>query len=209
MFPSKTIEDAVKELSKFPGIGKKTATRLALFLLKSEQDSVERLATALVDLKTKTRFCKTCGNISESDLCRICSSHNRNKSVICIVQDFQDIIALENTGQYNGVYHVLGGLISPLEGIGPSDIAIDQLMARIDEEEVNEVVMAISATMEGDTTVFYISKLLKDKPINISVISRGISVGGELEYADEITLGRSIMNRVPYQEQNASPRSSK
>lgn len=198
MFPSKTIENAVDELSRFPGIGKKTATRLALFLLKSNQESVEKLAQAIIDLKTKTRFCETCGNISESERCRICDSHNRNKQVICIVQDFQDIIAIENTGQYNGVYHVLGGLISPLEGIGPDDIAIPALMDRIGKEEINEVVLAISATMEGDTTAFYISKLLKDKHVRVSVISRGISVGGELEYADEITLGRSITNRVPY-----------
>jgi len=198
MYPSKSIENAVNELSKFPGIGKKTATRLALFLLKSEQHSVERLAEAIVELKTKTKFCKTCGNISESDLCRICEAHNRNQQLLCIVQDFQDIIALENTGQYNGLYHVLGGLISPLEGIGPADIAIDSLMNRIDKGEINEVVMAVSATMEGDTTAFYLSKLLREKNLNITVISRGISVGGELEYADEITLGRSIMNRVPY-----------
>jgi recombination protein RecR len=204
MFPSKTIESAVKELSKFPGIGKKTATRLALFLLKSEQESVERLAGSLVDLKTLTKFCVTCGNISESDSCRICSSLNRNKQVLCIVKDFQDIIALESTGQYNGIYHVLGGLISPLEGIGPGDIAIGNLMDRIDLGEITEIVMALNATMEGDTTAFYISKLLKDSDVRVSAISRGISVGGELEYADEITLGRSIMNRVPYLDQNSS-----
>ena len=200
MFPSKTIENAVQELSKFPGIGKKTATRLALYLLKAEQDSVEKMANAIVELKTKTKFCTVCGNISEADLCRICDSHNRNKQILCVVQDFQDIIALENTGQYNGVYHVLGGLISPLEGVGPNDIAIQPLMDRVQKGDVTEVVMAISATMEGDTTAFYISKLLREQNVNISVISRGISVGGELEYADEITLGRSIMNRVPYQQ---------
>ena len=197
-FPSATIEKAVEQLSRFPGVGSKSALRMTLFILRSNEDLVRELAGALVDLKTKTRFCAKCGNISEQEYCTICSSVNRNKQIVCVVKDFQDIIAIENTGQYNGVYHVLGGLISPMEGVGPSDIRIEELLQRVDEEQIEEVIMALSANMEGDTTVFYISKRLVESGVRISSIARGIAVGGELEYADEITLGRSITQRVPY-----------
>lgn len=198
IFPSKTIEEAVNELSRFPGIGKKTAIRMAIHLLKKDEKDVTRLAEAIVRLKTHTTFCKTCGNISEKEICTVCSSVNRNKSLICVVRDFQDIIAIENTGQYNGVYHVLNGLISPLDGVGPDDLRIEPLLQRVRALESPELIFALSANMEGDTTSFYISKKLSDHPVKISVISRGIAVGGELEYADEITLGRSIQNRTPY-----------
>lgn len=197
-FPSETIEKAVEQLSRFPGIGKKTALRMTLFLLKDKPELVERMTTAIGELKTKVTYCTTCGNVSDKEKCSICLSVNRNKQLICVVKEFQDIISIENTGQYNGVYHVLGGVISPIEGIGPEDITISELLNRVDTQEVKELVFALSANMEGDTTAFYISRKLEGKNVNISAISRGISVGGELEYADEITLGRSIVNRVPY-----------
>lgn len=198
-FSSETIEKAVEQLSRFPGIGKKTALRMTLFLLKDKTDSVERMAQAMVDLKTKVVYCKTCGNVSEKEICGICSSVNRNKKMICVVKDFQDIISIENTGQFPGVYHVLGGVIAPMDGIGPDDLRINELLQRVDEDAVEELVFALSANMEGDTTAFYISRKLEGKNVRISAIARGIAVGGELEYADEITLGRSILNRVPYQ----------
>jgi len=198
-FPSATIEKAVEQLSRFPGVGKKSALRMTLFILRSEKHVAAELAKAIVDLKEKTSYCTRCGNIAESELCSICSSVNRSQEVICVVKDFQDIIALENTGSYTGQYHVLGGLISPMQGVGPSDIRIEELIERVSRDNVKEVIMALSANMEGDTTEFYISKKLKDSNVSISSIARGISVGGELEYADEITLGRSIVNRVPYQ----------
>jgi len=197
-FPSNSIEKAVEQLSKFPGVGKKSALRMTLFLLRSDNSVAEALAQAIIDLKEKTQFCKTCGNISEAEICNICTSVNRNKGMLCVVRDFQDIIALENTGRYNGVYHVLGGLISPMQGVGPSDIRIDELVERVGKGEITEVILALNANMEGDTTEFYISKKLANVKVNISSLARGISVGGELEYADEITLGRSILNRVPY-----------
>lgn len=197
-FPSESIQKAVDELSRFPGIGKKSALRMALFLLKSNQDDVEKLSKVLVDLKTKTRFCQECGNICEGDMCNICTSVNRNKDLICVVRDFQDIIAIENTGQYNGVYHVLGGLISPLEGIMPSDLTIDKLLNRIAACDKAEMIMALSANSEGDTTAYYIGKQVEGQGVKVSSVARGIAVGGELEYTDEITLGRSIINRVPF-----------
>lgn len=174
---------------------------MTLFLLRSDISVAEALAQSIIDLKEKTRFCSICGNICESDICNICNSVNRKKDLLCVVRDFQDIIALENTGRYGGVYHVLGGLISPMQGIGPSDIRIDELIQRVNEGEIKEVILALNANMEGDTTEFYISKKLKDANVNISSLARGISVGGELEYADEITLGRSILNRVPYHQE--------
>ena len=197
-FSSSTIEKAVEQLSRFPGIGKKTALRMTLFLLKDKPEHVEMLAGAMVDLKTKVKFCSTCGNITESELCNICTSVNRNKKLICVVKDFQDIISIENTGQFNGVYHVLGGVIAPMEGIGPDDLAISELLNRIKNEGVEELVFALSANMEGDTTTFYIARKVEGLNLKMSAIARGIAVGGELEYADEITLGRSILNRVPY-----------
>jgi recombination protein RecR len=197
-YPSATIEKAVEQLSRFPGIGKKSALRMTLFLLRSSEEVGDEMAKAIVELQKNTKFCTICGNISDQEECSICRSVNRNQEVICVVKDFQDVIALENTGQYSGLYHVLGGLISPMQGIGPSDIRIDSLIKRVEERNAKEIIMALSASMEGDTTAFYIGKRLKDLQVNISSIARGISVGGELEYADEITLGRSIRNRVPY-----------
>jgi recombination protein RecR len=197
-FSSKAVESAVNELSKLPGVGKKTALRLVIYLLKSEESYVNKLGDSIMKLKTDVVFCSVCGNISEGSVCNICASVNRDQTVICVVKDFQDIMAIENTGQYNGVYHVLGGVISPLDGIGPDDLSISGLIERIGNQLVTEVILALSANMEGDTTAFYISKLLMPLKVRISAISRGISVGGELEYADEITLGRSIKDRVNY-----------
>lgn len=197
-YPSKVIEDAVNEFSKFPGIGKKTALRLVLHLLKGDERNITAMSDVVARLKTDINYCDKCGNISDADLCGICSSHNRVQTTVCLVEDLRDVMAIENTGQYNGVYHILGGLISPIDGVGPEDLRISELLDRIQEDGVEEVIMALSATMEGDTTVFYVSKKLKEQNIKITSISRGIAFGGELEYADEITLGRSIVNRIPY-----------
>ncbi|MFM9946023.1 MAG: recombination mediator RecR, partial [Bacteroidia bacterium] len=187
---------AVNELSQFPGIGKKTALRMVIHLMKQNEEAVGALAKAVINLKTNLQFCSICHNVAETDTCDICKSVNRNKRVICVVKDFQDCISIESTNQYNGTYHVLNGLVSPLDGIGPEDINISTLLRRATETETDEVILALSATMEGDTTAFYISKKLKDKNIKITQISRGISIGGELEFADEITLGRSLLGRV-------------
>ncbi len=197
-YPSQLIEEAVNELSKFPGIGKKSAVRMVLFLLKQQEHEVNKLGESIIKLRNNIQYCKRCGNVSDNDLCNICSSTKRNQQLICVVEDLRDVMAIENTNQYNGTYHVLGGLISPINGIGPDTLNIDSLINRIKTEETKEIIMAISATMEGDTTVFYLSKKLKNMDIKISSISRGIAIGGELEYADEITLGRSIALRVPY-----------
>lgn len=197
-YPSVLIEEAVNELSKFPGVGKKSAMRMVLHLLKQQESDVVKLGEAVIKLRTQIKYCKRCGNVSDAEVCNICNNPKRNQHTICLVEDLRDVIAIENTSQYNGTYHVLGGLISPVNGIGPDDLNINTLVERIKTEETTEVIMALSATMEGDTTVFYISKKLKDFSVNISTISRGIAIGGELEYADEITLGRSIALRVPY-----------
>ncbi len=197
-YPSVLIEEAVNELSKFPGIGKKSAMRMVLHLLKQQEQDVIKLGEAVIKLRTQIKYCKRCGNVSDADICNICNNPKRNHHNICLVEDLRDVIAIENTSQYNGTYHVLGGLISPVNGVGPDDLNIALLVERIKTEEITEIIMALSATMEGDTTVFYLSKKLKDLPVNISTISRGIAIGGELEYADEITLGRSIALRVPY-----------
>jgi recombination protein RecR len=197
-YPSVLIEEAVNELSKFPGVGKKSAMRMVLHLLKQQETDVIRLGEAIIKLRTQIKYCKRCGNVSDAEVCNICNNPKRNQHTICLVEDLRDVIAIENTSQYNGTYHILGGLISPVNGIGPDDLNINTLVERIKTEETTEVIMALSATMEGDTTVFYISKKLKDFQVNISTISRGIAIGGELEYADEITLGRSIALRVPY-----------
>ena len=198
-FPSKLIENAVGELSRLPGIGRKTALRLALHLLKAEMDTTASLAEALAKMRFEITYCKTCHSISDAEECGICANKLRDHSLVCVVSDVRDVIALENTGQYKGVYHVLGGVISPIEGIGPSDLHIDSLVARASAEdsELREVILAISPTMEGDTTAFYLSRRLRDLPnVHISTIARGIPMGGELEYADEITLGRSIVDRL-------------
>lgn len=202
-FPSKLIEDAVVEISKLPGIGKKSALRLVLHLLKREETQTQLLADALVAMRTKTSYCRKCHNISDEELCQICSSPRREQQIICVVEDTRDVLAIENTAQYKGLYHVLGGIISPLMGVGPNDLNIDSLLKRIDQadenEKVQEVILALSPTMEGDTTAFYLQKKLKAFPVKISTIARGIPIGGDLEYTDEVTLGRSILSRIAYE----------
>ena len=198
-FSSKLLENAVNEFSKLPGVGQKTALRLVLHLLNQPVNDVENFSNAITRLKNEIRFCQVCRNISDQLVCEICSSVKRDRSLICIVEDTRDVMAIENTGQYNGVYHVLGGLISPMDGVGPSDLNIESLVERVKKGETAEVILALSATMEGDTTIFYLYKKLKDHQIKISAIARGIAFGGELEYVDEITLGRSIATRVPYE----------
>ena len=202
-YPSKLVEDAVNEISKLPGIGKKTALRLALHLLKTEEPATLSLATALIDLRTKIRFCDNCHNISDTPTCHICSSHKRDKGTICVVEDTRDVLAIENTAQYNGLYHVLGGVISPIEGVGPNELKVESLLKRVADEntKVKEVIFAMSPTMEGDTTAFYLTKKLKAYSVKVTTIARGIPIGGELEYADEITLGRSILARTTYQQE--------
>ncbi len=199
-FSSKLLQTAVEEFSRLPGIGRKTALRLVLHLLKQDGESVSRFSEAIKQLHDEVVYCRNCHNISDRLLCDICSSPRRDHSLICIVEDLRDVIAIENTGQYHGLYHVLGGIISPIDGIGPDDLSIAALEERLrNKEEVNEVILALSTTMEGDTTNFYIYKRLKDLNLKISVIARGIAIGDELEYADEITLGRSIIHRTSYE----------
>ena len=198
-YPSKLVEEAVDQISKLPGIGKKSALRLVLYLLKEETIQTEALAGSLLKLRREIKYCKSCHNIADSDLCAICTSPRRDKSLICVVEDTRDVMAIENTAQFTGLYHVLGGVISPLDGVGPSDLKINALLERVGKEATAEVILALSPTMEGDTTAFYITKKLKDLPVKISTIARGVPIGGELEYADEITLGRSILRRTPYE----------
>jgi len=199
-FPSKLIEDAVNEMAKLPGIGKKTALRLVLFLLKSDESLTEGLTEALTNMREGVSYCRKCFNIADKELCMICESNMREKQIICVVESTADVLAIENTGQYTGLYHVLGGVISPIEGIGPSDIRIDALLERIrDDSEISEIILALNATMEADTTAFYITKKLRPMGVKVSSIARGVPVGGELEYTDEITLGRSIVSRVSYE----------
>lgn len=197
-FSSKLLEEAVNAFASLPGIGKKTALRLVLHLINREVEAVDQFGDAIVKMRQGIKFCKVCYNLSDEDLCNICSDRSRDGQVICVVESIRDVMAIEDTGQFRGLYHVLGGVISPLEGIGPGELQIDSLEHRIANGGVKEVVMAISPTIEGDTTIFYISKRLKDLDIKISTIARGVSFGGELEYADELTLGRSIVARVPY-----------
>ena len=197
-YPSQLIENAVNEISKLPGIGKKTALRLTLHLLKREEQQTRSLSEALVAMRTQSQFCRRCHNISDGELCNICKSPKRDAQLLCVVVDTRDVLAIENTSQFNGTYHVLGGIISPLEGIGPADLHIETLLARIGHEEIREVILALSPTMEGDTTAFYLQKKLKPLGVKISTIARGIPIGGDLEYADEVTLGRSIVSRVAY-----------
>jgi len=201
-FSSKLLEDAVYELSKLPGIGKRTALRLALHILKTEVKDVEALGNSIIKLRNEIRFCKICHNVSDTEVCTICSSPKRNLSMVCVVEDVRDVLAIENTNQFNGLYHILGGIISPIEGIGPHDLTIDSLIKKVGENSIAEVILALPTTIEGDTTNFYLFKKLNNKGAKISVIARGIAIGDELEYADEITLGRSIINRVPYDEIN-------
>ena len=197
-FPSKLIEDAVGEVSKLPGIGKKTALRLVLHLIKEHESKTILLTDSLKKLREQIKTCSICHNISDEDVCNICRSHRRDKSILCVVEDTRDVMAIENTAQYNGVYHVLGGVISPINGVGPSNLRIDSLINRMANpgNEIREIILAISPTMEGDTTAFYIHKKLSAYSVKITSIARGIPVGGDLEYADEITLGRSISSRT-------------
>lgn len=196
-FPSKLIEEAVNQISKLPGIGKKTALRLVLHLIKDRPENTFALTEALNTLRSRIRYCSCCNNISDNEVCHICTSQKRERSIICVVEDTRDVMAIENTAQYAGMYHVLGGVISPINGVGPADLKIESLVGRLSgESQVKEVILALSPTMEGDTTAFYINKRIKDLPLRISVIARGVPVGGDLEYADEITLGRSILGRT-------------
>lgn len=199
-FPSLLLDRAVGEFAKLPGIGRKTALRLVLHMLKQSTEDVEAFADALTTLKHDVKYCSVCHNISDTDICPICSDHRRDSSQICVVENIRDVMAIENTMQYHGLYHVLGGIISPLDGIGPSDIEIASLVERVAAGGVTEVILALSPTLEGDTTNFFVSKKLRRYHVNITVIARGISVGNELEYADEVTLGRSILKRTPYEQ---------
>ena len=197
--PSKLLENAVNEMAQLPGIGKRTALRLVLHLLKQPLDQTEALAEALATMRKDVQFCRTCHTISDDKICTICSNAARDRSIICVVEDVRDVMAIENTNMFKGVYHVLGGKISPIEGIGPSHLKITSLVEKVKEGSVSEIIFALSSTMEGDTTNFYIYKQLKDFTVKMSTIARGISVGDELEYADEITLGRSLLHRIPFE----------
>ncbi|NNC70198.1 MAG: recombination protein RecR [Flavobacteriaceae bacterium] len=198
-FSSKLLENAVHEVSQLPGIGKRTALRLVLHLLKQPKDQTGYLAKALEQFRNNIKLCKNCHNISDVDLCEICANKNRNESIICVVEDIRDVMAIESTAQYRGMYHVLGGKISPIEGIGPQNLTIESLIAKVASGSIKEIIFALSSTMEGDTTNFYIYRQIEKYHVNVSTIARGIAVGDELEYADEITLGRSIINRIPFE----------
>jgi len=198
-FSSKLLENAVNEVSQLPGIGKRTALRLVLHLLKQQPSQTHHLATALNKLVDEIKLCKRCHNISDVEICEICATPSRNPEIICVVEDVRDVMAIENTAQYKGLYHVLGGKISPIEGIGPHNLTIESLVKKVEQGEVNEVIFALSSTIEGDTTNFYIFKQLEKFNVKTSTIARGIAVGDELEYADEVTLGRSILNRIPFE----------
>lgn len=198
-FSSKLLENAVYQMSQLPGIGKRTALRLVLHLLRQPEGQTTDLATALITLKTEIKYCNSCYGISDTDFCHICSNHKRDQSLLCVVEDIRDIMAIENTSQYKGLYFVLGGKISPMEGVGPGDLNISPLLHKLKEGQVEEVIFAMSASIEGDTTNFYIFKQMDGLSIKTSTIARGISVGGELEYADEVTLGRSILQRIPFE----------
>lgn len=197
-YSSKNLEKVVEALSSLPSIGKRTALRLALHLIQDETEKATRIAQSLVDLKLNIKNCKKCNNISDEDICGICTDPHRRKKTLCVVESIRDVMAIEDTGQFTGRYHVLGGVISPMDGIGPSDLSIDLLVERVKNGDIEEIIMAISPTIEGDTTIYYISKMLDAYPVSISTIARGVSFGGELEYADEFTLGKSIVSRVPY-----------
>ena len=198
-YPSQLLERAVEAFSQLPGVGRKTALRLVLHLLRQPADEVDGFAEAVVRVKHDVKYCKVCHNISDSEVCSICSDPRRDASLVCVVENIQDVMAIENTQQFHGLYHVLGGIISPMDGVGPHDLEIDSLVKRVDEGGVKEVILALASTMEGDPTNFYLSRKLKGKNVKLSVIARGISVGDELEYTDEVTLGRSILNRTPFE----------
>jgi len=198
-FSSKLLERAVNEMSQLPGVGKRTALRLVLHMLRQPKEQTLALSDALQSMRNDVKFCKSCHNISDVELCEICSNPKRNEDIICVVEDIRDVMAIENTSSFRGLYHVLGGKISPMDGIGPHDLNIESLVSKVKEGKVSELILALSSTMEGDTTNFYIYKQIKDYEVTTSTIARGISVGDELEYADEITLGRSILNRIPFE----------
>ena len=197
--PSVLVDRAVREIAKLPGIGKKTALRLVLHLLKEDATYSENLSEAITDMRENITYCKECYNISDNDVCEICGNPKRDHTTICVVEDIRDVIAIENTNQYNGVYHILGGIISPMEGVGPNDLNIVALETRVRRHDITEVILALSSTPEGDTTTFFIFKKLRELPIRFSTIAKGIAFGDELSYTDELTLGRSIINRVPYE----------
>ena len=198
-YPSQLLERAVEAFSQLPGVGRKTALRLVLHLLRQSTEDVDSFADAVIRVKHDVKYCKVCHNISENEVCSICSDPRRDASVVCVVENIQDVMAIENTQQFHGLYHVLGGIISPMDGIGPHDLEIESLVERVEEGTVKEIILALASTMEGDTTNFYISRKLKDTGVKLSIIARGISVGDELEYTDEVTLGRSILNRTPFE----------
>ena len=198
-FPSKLVENAVNQLSSLPGIGKRSALRLVLHMLKQEKQNINQFGNSFIDLINNINYCEECFSISDNIKCEICSNHNRDRSTICIVEDIRVMMAVENTMQFKGIYHVLGGLISPMDGVGPEDLKIEELINKIDQGNIKEVILTLSTTMEGDTTNFYLYKRLKDREIKISSIARGIAIGDELEYTDEITLARSITNRIPFE----------
>ena len=197
-FSSKLLENAVNEMSQFPGIGKRTALRLVLHLLKQPKSQTQKLSESLQQIRDEIIFCNNCHNISDKEVCEICSNPNRNEQIVCVVEDIRDVMAIENTSQFRGQYHVLGGKISPMDGIGPSELNIETLVDKVKSGVVKELIFALSSTMEGDTTAFYLTKKLKESNVKISTIARGISIGGELEYTDEVTLGRSILTRIAY-----------
>lgn len=199
-FPSRLLENAVNEFAKLPGIGRKSALRLVLHLLKQDVQEVELFGNSLIQLRSEIKHCKICHNISDTDLCSICTNPSRNPSLICVVENIKDVMSIENTHQFNGLYHVLGGIISPMDGVGPSDLEIESLVKRAEEGTIEEVILALSTTMEGDTTNFFIFKKLKNTTIKISTLARGVSIGDELEYTDEVTLGRSIVNRMSFED---------
>lgn len=199
-FPSKLLENAVNEFAKLPGIGRKSALRLVLHLLKQDLQDVEIFGNSLIQLRSEIKHCKICHNISDTDICSICANPSRNPSIICVVENIKDVMSIENTQQFKGLYHVLGGIISPMDGVGPSDLEIDSLVTRVNAGNTEEVILALSTTMEGDTTNFFIYKKLKNTDVKISTLARGVSIGDELEYTDEVTLGRSIVNRTNFEE---------
>ncbi len=199
IFSSKLLENAVNEFSKLPGIGKKTALRLVLFLLKQNKDEVQNFGDSIIKLHNGIKYCRSCNNISDTDICKICANHSRDHSTICVVENIRDVISIENTQQYHGIYHVLGCIISPIDGFGPGDLELNTLETKISNKEVKEIILALPTTMEGDTTNFYLYRKFNDSGVKISTLARGVSIGDDLEYADEITLGRSIVNRTLFE----------
>lgn len=197
-YPSRLLEDAVNEFSRLPGVGRKTALRLVLHLLNQPAADVERFGSAITRLRKEVRYCSVCYNISEAEKCPVCTNPKRDQSTVMVVEDIRDVMAIENTGQYNGLYHILGGILSPIDGVGPEQLNIPGLLSRVEAGGIREVIMALSTTMEGDTTIFYLFRRLKPLHVSVTTIARGVAIGGELEYADEVTLGRSIINRTPY-----------